>query len=429
MANVVFKKGLLENLPEAKVAGTLYITTDERAIYMDVSENERIRIGDFQEFDSVTALSANKNPSETALYYIKDINCLAKWDGEQYVQINKDTGATEVETTGNGNAVTGVSYNPTTRKLTITKGESFETKAEASVLEGKIQAVDSKIGEVESGKTVVDMIEDSAYDDSELSERVDTAENDIKGLKDKVGTDTVSKQISDAIGALDLESTYETQASAASTKRELEGKINSKQDTIVFNTGYNADNNKAATMADVSAAVAGLSGAMHWKGEVDTVPSDGEGGKYAAGDVVSVNGVEYAFDGEEWLELGDEASHHTHTNLTTIEKITESTLSDIATSKAKAHEHGNQTLLDSYTQSNTDLADAVTKKHSHDNAEVLSGISTNDVSNWNSAEKNAKDYADSLAKDYDKAGAADKALQDAKAYVDSIDNSITWGEF
>lgn len=40
------------------------------------------------------------------------------------------------------------------------------------------------------------------------------------------------------------------------------------------------------------------------------------------------------------------------------------------------------------------------------------------------AETNAKDYADGLAKNYDKAGDAAKALSDAKAYVDT---ALTWG--
>ena len=97
MANVVaFKKGLRANLPASYSAGTFYVTTDERAIYLDVDDSSRIRIGDFQEFANVAALEANPNPSTTALYYVSDINCLAKWNGSSYVQINRDTGMTSV---------------------------------------------------------------------------------------------------------------------------------------------------------------------------------------------------------------------------------------------------------------------------------------------------------------------------------------------
>lgn len=39
-----------------------------------------------------------------------------------------DTGATSVEVTGNGNAVTAASYDASTRKLTLTKGTTFQEK-------------------------------------------------------------------------------------------------------------------------------------------------------------------------------------------------------------------------------------------------------------------------------------------------------------
>lgn len=128
MANVMFKKGLLANLPSTYKEGTTYYVTDERAIYFDVSDTERIRMGDFQEFDTIEALKANTNPSTSALYYVTGANCLAKWNGTDYIQINLDTGMTSVEVTGEGNAITGATYNASTRKLTLTKGETFATQ-------------------------------------------------------------------------------------------------------------------------------------------------------------------------------------------------------------------------------------------------------------------------------------------------------------
>lgn len=112
MVKVAFKKGLLANLPAAITEGTLYVTTDERALYLDIDATTRVRIGDFQEFATLTDLQANVNPSTSALYYVTELNCLAKWDGSKYVQINLDTGATSVEVTGTGNAIDGVTYDP-----------------------------------------------------------------------------------------------------------------------------------------------------------------------------------------------------------------------------------------------------------------------------------------------------------------------------
>ena len=57
------------------------------------------------------------------------------------------------------------------------------------------------------------------------------------------------------------------------------------------------------------------------------------------------------------------------------------------------------------------------QSHVHDNKAVLDGISAEKVSAWDAAEQNAKDYADGLAGNYEVAGAASKALADAKTWV------------
>ena len=66
-------------------------------------------------------------------------------------------------------------------------------------------------------------------------------------------------------------------------------------------------------MADVTNAVSGLSGAMHYVGESTTDPAGGtatvEGHEdWTSGDVVTYNAKEYVYDGENWRELGDESS-------------------------------------------------------------------------------------------------------------------------
>ena len=72
MAQVAFKKGPLTNLPAAISEGTFYITSDERAIYLDVDSTTRIRIGDFQEFATLVDLQANTNEDIYAWIYIPD---------------------------------------------------------------------------------------------------------------------------------------------------------------------------------------------------------------------------------------------------------------------------------------------------------------------------------------------------------------------
>ena len=83
MANLNFKKGLYENLPLSKVAGTVYITTDERAMYVDVSDTERIRIqGTVLYYDSLTQFTNEVKPpySSDLIYFIANENALVRWD-------------------------------------------------------------------------------------------------------------------------------------------------------------------------------------------------------------------------------------------------------------------------------------------------------------------------------------------------------------
>lgn len=64
--------------------------------------------------------------------------------------------------------------------------------------------------------------------------------------------------------------------------------------------------------------------------------------------------------------------------------------------EAEKHSHANKLLLDTYTQTEANLADAVAKKHNHENKSVLDGISAEKVAAWDASEQNAKDFATGL---------------------------------
>jgi hypothetical protein len=101
MANVSFKRGLLANLPNAKTDGAIYVTTDERAMYIDYDNGtttERIRLGDFREYANWAAIQAITNPnlSTTALYYATEENILCKWTGSAWKQINSQKSLTNL---------------------------------------------------------------------------------------------------------------------------------------------------------------------------------------------------------------------------------------------------------------------------------------------------------------------------------------------
>ena len=163
------------------------------------------------------------------------------------------------------------------------------------------------------------------YVDQEVTGAVADATSEAQGLinaLDNAGqTCTTGEVISsvsqtDGVIAVTKKSLTEADIPALSIGKitDLQTTLNGKQDTIVFNTAYNASTNKAATMTDVQNAISGLSGAMHYVGESTTDPSTGtatvEGHEdWVSGDVVTYQSKEYVYDGENWRELGDESSY------------------------------------------------------------------------------------------------------------------------
>lgn len=83
----------------------------------------------------------------------------------------------------------------------------------------------------------------------------------------------------------------------------LQDALDAKQDVVAFEGAYDKDNNKAATMADVTNAVAGLAGAVHFIGVKDSLPDTANNG-----DICIVGNKEYVYSTSDngWHELGDE---------------------------------------------------------------------------------------------------------------------------
>lgn len=90
------------------------------------------------------------------------------------------------------------------------------------------------------------------------------------------------------------------------------------------------------------------------------------------------------------------AKKHEHANAAELAKFVDGDKAKLDDAAEKTHEHKNLELLETYTQTEADLADAVAKKHEHENAEVLGGITAEKVAAWDAAEGNAKGYADEL---------------------------------
>ena len=528
MALVSFKKGLLANMPSAHTEGTFYVATDERALYLDIDDSTRVRIGDFQEFANLDALQANTNPSTTALYYVTDINVLAKWNGTGYVQINLDTGATSVEVTGSGNAITGSTYDPGTRKITFTKDATYTTASDVSgaisvavgdlgndeddapyttvkayvddkiadVVAGSIDGLgalaakdqvaesdlDSALASKLNGKADVGTDDDASTVDSVkgakkyADEKATTAETNAKSYADglisglDVADKAVSGQVVSAVSETDGKITVTRRALVADDIPTLEvAKINGLQTAL----DGKADDSDVTTLAGRVTTLEGSDAGKSVRTianeelaaqlipesaqeSLDTLAEIAAWIQEHPDDASAMNAAIEALQAK--VDTGEQTvSAYVTAAIAALnigDYATAASLAELAgrvsTLEGTSHTHANKALLDTYTQTETDLADAVTKKHEHTNITELNKIVDGDKAKWDAAEQNAKDYADSLASNYEVAGAAATAEQNAKTYADGLasnydaagsadaaesaanaytDGLLTWGSF
>ena len=207
-----------------------------------------------------------------------------------------------------------------------------------------VDALTAKVGTVTDGKTVVEMIADATYDDSALTGRVSTVEGKVTTL---VGSDTnksartiASEEVAKIVAGAD--ESYDT-------LKEIADWISShKTDATAMNSAITA----------LEAIVDGIGG----NGEKATV-------------------VEYVTDAIAALKIGDYAKAADLTALA----------GRVTTLEGKAHTHANKALLDTYTQTEANLADAVAKKHEHTNKTVLDGITAEKVNAWDKVSEKAND--------------------------------------
>ena len=421
MAKVMFKKGLRANIPAVKSEGCFYVATDERALYLDVNADTRIRLGDFQEFATLEALQANVNPSKSALYYITSLNVLAKWDGTEYKQINLDTGATSIEVVGEGNAVTAASYDAATRKITLTKGVSYATAED----------INTKVGDLGDKDTV------RAYVDAKTEGIASSAA--LAELQEKVGDKSVADQISSAITALDLANTYDPKGAADAKDAAIAAAKKAGDDaqadvdaleTLVGTIPTEAGVETVIAYIDKKAADAATSATYNDtevrglittnKQAIDklngTAEQDGSVAKQVADAVAAiVADAPAAYD--TLKEISDWISGHANDASAMNSQITENKngLAGLKALVGTLPESTAATTVIGYIDAAieglkigdyakaADLTAAVNritalegKSHEHGNKTVLDGITAEKVTAWDAAEQNAKDYIDGL---------------------------------
>ena len=207
-----------------------------------------------------------------------------------------------------------------------------------------VNALEAKVGTVPADKTVVEMIADAqaaaTYDDTALVGRVTTVEGKVTTLigddASKSARTIASEEVAKIVAGADT---------AYDTLKEIADWISShKTDATAMNSAIVA----------LEAIVDGI-------------------GDTEAGEKATV--VEYVTGAIAALKIGDYAKAADLTALA----------GRITTLEGKAHTHSNKALLDTYTQTEANLADAVAKKHEHSNKAVLDGITAEKVTKWDEA--------------------------------------------
>lgn len=184
----------------------------------------------------------------------------------------------------------------------------------------------------------------ATYDDTELSGRVTTVEGKVTTL---IGSDADKSVRTIANEELAAQLIPESAKESLDTLTEIAAWIQSHpDDAAAMNTAITALQNQ-------------LSGIDAGDGTVKR----------------------YVDDAIAALKIGDYAKA---ADLTTL-------AGRVTTLEGKAHIHSNKALLDTYMQTEADLADAVAKKHEHTNKTVLDGITAEKVTAWDKVSEKAND--------------------------------------
>lgn len=186
------------------------------------------------------------------------------------------------------------------------KGAAAQALTDAKTYaDGLNTAMDTRMDAAETSITTLNG-EDTVA--GSVAAKIKTAIEKLDATAVTAGTGEIISSVSESDGVVSVSKRSLEAADipelAISKIAGLQAALDGKQDDLEFESAYDASTNKVATMADVTGAVAGLSGAMHFEGIKAEIPTDNTG--YESGDVILVGNKEYVFDGTTWHELGDE---------------------------------------------------------------------------------------------------------------------------
>lgn len=216
MAMLNFKKGVYSALPTTISEGTIYVTTDEKAMYVDISATERIRLGQICVVDTIEAWENLKPPfSQEAFYYVVENNALLRNNGTasdpKWTQLNSVSDITT--------DLTSLTQRMDAAESNIQAANTAAATAQAAA-EAAQKTADTGVANAKTAQDTADAAQKRADDAYALAE-------EAKGIAEQgVADAATAKSAADAAGtaAASAQTTAdEAKAAAASAQTTADG--------------------------------------------------------------------------------------------------------------------------------------------------------------------------------------------------------------
>lgn len=260
-----FKMGQLSGLKTQGInPGTIYVTTDEQVMYVDIpgangaSDGKRIRLGDlkiYKTFDELKAAGISAW-STGCLYYVENENALAYFNGTSWVLINdygkinaaltafqeaygKDKAAILASITNLEDLLDGLGEAKGSVKKYIDDQDAIVT--------GKVTALEDRVDDLEG------TVGDQGKDIAELTGQVDAINEILSGAGEGSIIDTIDSRIDTKINALDNSGVSSTGHPITVKVTQENGLVNKVEVSGDFDATY-------AKSADVANTVSELNG-------------------------------------------------------------------------------------------------------------------------------------------------------------------------
>nr|DAW17839.1 MAG TPA: hypothetical protein [Caudoviricetes sp.] len=428
--DMVVESGTVVTNPEGQPAGTYLVLT----LANKTSDKVYINVGNLIEYvtagdspDGMVVVSISNDHKVTATLGDASIT-EAKLAKEVTDKLAKAVSAVQSVTAGSTNGT--IAVNGEDVAVTGLEDAAFATVASLNkTAQDKVDAAKTALEGTDSDdKTAVTIKGAKAFATDAAATAKNEAIADAKGKIDalKVEDTAVAKQFVSAVSEAGGKITVERRELVAEDVPELgiskisglQGALDAKQDTVTFNTAYDAATNKAATMSDVNTAKSTLVGKAEDLSSVDTIKGAKKYAEEKAGEALTsaksyadgLVGTESAIAGRVAALEGKHAEGKTVAQEVS-DGISALKLADTYAAKKATEDH----------IANTDIHVTAAKKTAWDdavsNVETLMGTEAT----TGSVKQIAKSYADGK----DTAIAAAKSAGDnAQTAVDALGTKV-----